>query len=100
MAIFDIVYSHDVIDKLKCEFPKSTIVFRKTDVTKRLEVESSFREIHRKYGNIDVVVNCAAVFDEQDNFETIISVNLVGFVFERIAISFNLFNKPNFSTNC
>jgi len=77
LAIFDVNYSHDVIDKLKCEFPKSVVVFRKTDVANRSEVESSFKEISRKYGYIEVLVNCAGYFDEVDVQKTF-AINVIG----------------------
>lgn len=74
-------YSHDVIEKLQSEFPKSTVAFRKTDVTNRSNVESAFNEIHGKYGHIDVLVNSAGIYDEQ-NFEKTFAINVVCNLFD------------------
>lgn len=76
MAVFDIVYSHEGIEHLQNEFPKRTIIFRKTDVTSRIEVERSFREICVKFGRLDIVVNSVGIIDEND-IEGTIAVNLV-----------------------
>lgn len=76
LAIFDINYCHSSIDRLLNEFPKKVIVFRKTDVTNRLEVQRSFKEISHKFNRIDIVINNAGVMDETDVNLTI-DVNLV-----------------------
>lgn len=76
MAIFDILYCAASVEKLKEQYAKKLVMFRKTDLRDKLEVERSFIEIKRIFGHIDIVVNSAGIIDEQ-NFQNTIDVNLV-----------------------
>lgn len=76
LAIFDIIYLPESIERLSNEFPKKLIFFRKTDVSNRLEVDRSFKEIALKFGRLDVLVNNAGLLDERE-LNLTIDVNLV-----------------------
>lgn len=76
LAIFDVAYNQEVVDNLQCDFPKSNVLFWKTDISDRSEVESSFKEIQLRYGAIDILINCAGVLDEGD-VQKSFSINVV-----------------------
>lgn len=65
-----------MLQELQAEAPNATIHYQPTDVTNRAEVEASFRAIHDKFGYVDILVNSAGVFDEQ-NFERTFAANVV-----------------------
>lgn len=77
MAVIDLKCTEDVLQSLQSASPKASILFQKTDVTKRTDVEKSFATVFQKFGYIDILVNSAGIFDEQ-NFERIFAVNVVG----------------------
>jgi len=79
LAILDVFYSQVGIERLQNEFPKKVIVFRKTDVTDRLEVERSYKEIVLKFERIDIVVNSVGIVNE-NSVENTLSVNLMGVI--------------------
>lgn len=68
-----------MLQKLQQESPKATILFQKTDVAKRQNVVESFTAVKQQFGYVDILVNSAGIFDEQ-NFERIFAVNVFGVI--------------------
>ncbi|GJQ75733.1 hypothetical protein Trydic_g17805 [Trypoxylus dichotomus] len=52
------------------------VSFIKTDVTDKNSIENAFEQTIAKYGNIDVIINSAAMFDESQ-WEKVIQINLI-----------------------
>lgn len=65
-----------MLQKLQTESPNATIHYQKTDMTNRADVEKSFKAVYDMFGYIDILVNSAGIFDEQ-NFERTFAVNVV-----------------------
>ncbi|KAF5296388.1 hypothetical protein FQA39_LY12507 [Lamprigera yunnana] len=55
------------------------VIFIKTDVSERTQFDDAFKETVKKFKNLDIVVNCAGLLDEND-WEREIAVNLTGTV--------------------
>jgi len=79
LAICDLSCSQEVLAKLQKESPKATLLFQKTDVTKRQTVVEAFTAVKQQFGYVDILVNSAGIFDEQ-NFERIFAVNVFGVI--------------------
>lgn len=77
--LLDVCENKENVQQLKDEFEQANIVFMLTDVTERDVVEQTFKTILERFKQIDIVVNCAGVFCEQ-NLELTINVNLVSSV--------------------
>lgn len=76
MAILDIADTKNVTQALQSSFPNQTVVFIKTDVTKKEQVKSAFNQVIAKFNFIDYVVANAGILREND-YEMTINVNLV-----------------------
>lgn len=64
------------MQQLKDEFGEANVTLMLTDVSKQDDVEQTFKAILERVHQIDIVVNCAGVFDEKDVDRTI-NINLV-----------------------
>lgn len=67
----------NVTEFLLKKFPKADIIYIKTDITNKSELEKSFKNVISKYNSIDIVVNSAGVLKDCD-IETTLNVNLKG----------------------
>lgn len=76
MALLDIHEDKDKFECLKNEFLDANILFWAVDITKRDDVEQTFKNILDKFQQIDIVVNAAGILRE-DNIERIVMTNLV-----------------------
>jgi sorbose reductase len=64
LAIFDMCdpyLADSTVDKLKSEFPKSTIVFKKVDVTNASSVDSAVQEVEGIFGSIEILLCFAGI---------------------------------------
>lgn len=59
------------------KFPKADIIYIKTDITNKDELENSFKNVISKFKSIDIVVNSAGVLKECD-IELTLNINLKG----------------------
>ncbi len=86
-AIFDLdeVKGNKLVEKLGAE----NVLFIKTNVTSEESVENAVQQVIHKFGNINLLVNCAGIGTPQrvigkngvqalEDFEKIIRVNLIG----------------------
>lgn len=76
VAIIDIQENTEDISKLRQAHPAQTILLIKMDVANRQGIEKTYDELKKAFGSIDIVVNVAGVFNDQDVQRTIL-VNLV-----------------------
>lgn len=76
IALLDLEYRDDVIEKLRETFPGKVIIFHLTDVSDKRILERVFKEVMSKFKSIDCIIACAGVLDEQ-NYELTVEVNLV-----------------------
>lgn len=76
MVLLDVCENEENVEQLKDEFGEANIILMLTDVTKRDEVEQTFKTILERVHQIDIVVNCAGVVGEKDVDRTI-NINLV-----------------------
>lgn len=72
----------DVLKSLNDEFSGKYIIYLKTDIAKMDQIEKTFASVVEKFGNIDIVVNTAGIFNDKDVNATL-TVNAV-------SASFNL----------
>ncbi|NVK24410.1 MAG: 3-hydroxyacyl-CoA dehydrogenase [Gammaproteobacteria bacterium] len=106
VAILD-VNEEAAIQTVK-ELGENNAIFIKVDVTSDTSVESAFKEVIAKYGQIDICVNCAGiapaakVLDRENNampldkFSSVIGVNLIGsFNVARVAAQYMSSNAPD-----
>ncbi|KAG4065978.1 hypothetical protein HA402_006696, partial [Bradysia odoriphaga] len=77
VAILDIDDPQNVIETLRSTFNNPNVIFIKTDVTKKDQVESAFAEVISKFNYVDFLFANAGVLRE-DDYEMTINVNLVG----------------------
>jgi len=79
IAILDLDDPKNVTQSLRSKFSNQNVVFIKTDVTKKEQVQSAFTEVVSKFSFIDFVVANAGILRERD-YELTIKVNLLGFL--------------------
>lgn len=72
----DLDDSKNVTQSLQSKYSNQNVVFIKTDVTKKEQVQSAFAEVVSKFSFIDLVVANAGILRERDYEETV-NVNLV-----------------------
>lgn len=77
MVLLDVCENEENIQQLKDEFGGANVVLMLTDVTRRHDVEQTFNKILELVHQIDIVVNCAGIFNDKD-IERTINVNFVG----------------------
>lgn len=79
MAIVDIQdRQKEILKKLNDEFTSKYIIYLKTDISQQEQLEDSFKHILEKFGQIDIVVNTAGVFNDKDVNLTL-TVNAVSY---------------------
>lgn len=78
VALIDINNSNlpQIQEELSKEFSSDKFLIVCTDITKTVEVENAFLCTIEKFENIDLVVNCAGISDEE-NWEKTIEVNYI-----------------------
>lgn len=74
--LLDVANNEESVQQLKNEFQQANIVLFLTDITKRDDVELTFKRILERFQRIDIVVNCAGLVREMDLNRTM-NVNLV-----------------------
>lgn len=78
MALLDIADNQQIVRQLTDEFSQADIVLLPVDIAKKNDVEDVFKTILKRFQRIDIVVNAAGVWCEQD-LERTMNVNLVVF---------------------
>lgn len=105
VAVFDLSEEKGLalVEKLGSE----NVVFLKTNVTKETDVENSINQTIEKFGDINILVNCAGIGGSQrvvgrtgpyklEDFNKIIQVNLIGtFNVLRLVAEKMFSNTPN-----
>lgn len=81
VAILDIAHTNNAADTLQAEFKTQTVIFIKTDISKKDQVKDAFDELVRKFKIIDIVLCNAGILNDRD-YELSVNVNLVIFVLE------------------
>lgn len=67
MAVIDVQDRQtEILKALNNEFTGKYIIYLKTDIGKLEQIERAFDSVVEKFGNIDVVVNTAGVFNDKD----------------------------------
>nr|POF04245.1 nadp-dependent mannitol dehydrogenase [Quercus suber] len=63
LAIFDIYpdMASSTIDKLKSEFPATTIIFKKVDVTDAVSVSNAVQDVENTFGSIEILLCFAGI---------------------------------------
>lgn len=88
MAIIDIQdRQKEILKQLNDEFTSKYILYLKTDIAKQEQLEESFKNVLEKFGQIDVIVNTAGVFNDKDVNLTL-TVNAVSYWFFFLNIFF------------
>ncbi|XP_014092197.1 alcohol dehydrogenase 1 [Bactrocera oleae] len=93
VAIIDIQENTEDISKLRQAHPAQTILLIKMDVANRQGIEKTYDELKKAFGSIDIVVNVAGVFNDQDVQRTIL-VNLGGIINSSLA-ALNVMSKEH-----
>lgn len=68
---------NDLLKRLNDEFTSKFIIYLKTDIANRDQLNESFKNILKKFNEINVVVNTAGIFDDRNVNLTLI-INAVG----------------------
>lgn len=76
VAVLDIQDKDEAIANLQKEFPDKQVIYVRTDVTDRANVQRSFEQAKVEFGHLDIVIGNAGIADEV-NAEKTIQVNLV-----------------------
>lgn len=76
VAIIDIQDNLEEFVKLRAAHPTQSVMIIKMDVANKKGVEATYEEIKKTFGNIDIVVNVAGIFNDKDVQRTLL-VNLV-----------------------
>ncbi|XP_067643370.1 alcohol dehydrogenase 2 [Eurosta solidaginis] len=84
VAIIDIQENLEDISKLRTAHPTQTIMLVKVDVANRQAIENAYEELKKAFDSIDIVVNIAGIFNDQDVQRTIL-VNLGGMINSTLA---------------
>lgn len=72
----DIEHTNNAADALQSEFKQQTVVFIKTDISKKDQVKDAFDELVIKFRSIDIVLCNAGILNDRD-YELSVNVNLV-----------------------
>lgn len=76
MVIIDIVHTNNAAETLQADFKEQTVIFIKTDISKKDQVKDAFNEVITKFKRIDVVMCNAGILNDRD-YELAVNVNLV-----------------------
>ncbi|XP_023178583.1 fat body protein 2 [Drosophila hydei] len=79
VAIIDIQDNLEEFVKLRAAHPTQSVMIIKMDVANKKGVEATYEEIKKTFGNIDIVVNVAGIFNDKDVQRTLL-VNLGGII--------------------
>lgn len=79
MAIIDLQDNLEELVSLRAAFPSQHILLIKMDVANQKGMEATYEEIVKSFGQLDIVVNVAGLFNDQDVQRTL-SVNLGGMI--------------------
>lgn len=66
----------EILKTLNNEFSGKYIIYLKTDISKLEQIERAFDSVVEKFGNIDVVINTAGIFNDRDVNGTLL-INVV-----------------------
>ncbi|GJQ75734.1 hypothetical protein Trydic_g17806 [Trypoxylus dichotomus] len=77
VVIADSGQDHVFLKQLHDQYGDEKFIFVEVDVTDKASIENSFERTIEKYGNLDILINAAALFDESQ-WERVIQVNLIG----------------------
>lgn len=77
----DIEHTNNAADTLQSEFKHQTVLFIKTDISKKDQVKDAFDEIVIKFISIDIVLCNAGILNDRD-YELSVNVNLVKKIFK------------------
>lgn len=76
VAVLDIVDNNNAIENLRSEHQNENVMFIKTDVASKQQVQAGFTKVVDKFKFVDLVIANAGIMNEQD-YERTICVNLV-----------------------
>lgn len=79
VAVLDIVDNNNAIEKLRSEIKNENVMFIKTDVASKQQVQAAFTKVADKFKFVDLVIANAGILNEQD-YERTIGVNLVSWM--------------------
>ncbi|KAM8710897.1 hypothetical protein ACLKA7_017512 [Drosophila subpalustris] len=79
IAIIDVQDNMEEMVKLRNAHSTQSVMIIKMDVANKKGVEASYEEIKKTFGSIDLVVNIAGIFNDQDVQRTLL-VNLGGII--------------------
>ncbi|XP_061399474.1 alcohol dehydrogenase 1-like [Musca vetustissima] len=79
VAVLDIQDNLEEIVSMRLGFPSQSIIVFKMDVANQKGMEATYEEIAKTFGHLDIVVNVAGLFNDQDVQRTIL-VNLGGMI--------------------
>ncbi|KMZ00025.1 fat body protein 2 isoform X1 [Drosophila simulans] len=79
VAIIDLQDNLEEFVKLRAAHPTQSVMIVKMDVANKKGVEATYEEIAKTFGNIDIVVNVAGIFNDKDVQRTLL-VNLGGII--------------------
>lgn len=74
--MLDITHTNNAADTLQAEFKNQTVIFIKTDISKKDQVKDAFEEVVRKFKSIDIVLCNAGILNDRD-YELSVNINLV-----------------------
>ncbi|GJQ75732.1 hypothetical protein Trydic_g17804 [Trypoxylus dichotomus] len=77
VVIADIADGEQVAKDLGDKYGCDRVIYVKTDVSQKESFENAFKETIKKYNNVDVLINCAGIFNEIE-WERMLRINLVG----------------------
>lgn len=100
IAILDLGDPNNVTQTLQSRFNNQNVVFIKTDVSKKEQVQSAFAEVISKFNFVDIVFANAGILREND-YEQTFNVNVVRTFIELVScsISFRTYiNSSDFFT--
>ncbi|XP_004520221.1 alcohol dehydrogenase 2 [Ceratitis capitata] len=84
IAIIDLNENKEDISKLRAAHPTQPITLVKMDVSNRQGMDNTYEELKNSFGSIDIVVNVAGIFNDQEVQQTIL-VNLGGIINSTLA---------------
>lgn len=79
IAIIDLQDNLEEIVRLRAAFPAQHLLLIKMDVANAKGMEATYEEILKTFGHLDIVVNVAGLFNDQDVQRTLL-VNLGGMI--------------------
>jgi len=93
VAVLDVVHTNNSIDALQAEFKNQNVIFIKTDISKKDQVQDAFKEIIKKFNSIDIVLCNAGILNDRD-YEKSVNVNLLGTI-HTVFTAMDVMSKAN-----